>query len=229
MQAFKFSRAKSPAEAVASVAGAPRAYFLGGGTNLVDLLKEDVEKATDIVDLTRLGLAEIVETPDGGVRLGALAKNSDTANHPLIRTRYPLLSQGMLSAASAQIRNMATNGGNLLQRTRCMYFCDTATPCNKREPGTGCSAVGGLNRMHAIFGASETCIAVHPSDFCVALSALDAVVHIRTVDGQTRSVAFKDFHRLPGDKPERDNHLAHGELIEAIDLPPLPSLNTFTI
>ncbi len=219
MQAFSFTHAESPPAAVAAIAPKPHGYFLGGGTNLIDLLKEDVEQATDIVDLTRLDLAEVEETEGGGVRLGALAKNSDTANHPLIRTRYPLLSQAMLSAASAQIRNMATNGGNLLQRTRCMYFYDVGTPCNKRQPGTGCSALEGLNRMHAIFGASKQCVAVHPSDFCVALAALDATVRVRGVDGKERGIAFQDFHRLPGDKPEQDHTLAHGELIEAIDLP----------
>ncbi len=222
MQAFNFTHAKSPAEAVAAIAEKPQGYFLGGGTNLIDLLKEDVEQASDIVDLTRLGLAEIKETPGGGVMLGALAKNSDTANHPLIRTRYPLLTQAMLSAASAQIRNMATNGGNLLQRTRCMYFYDVGTACNKHEPGTGCSAIGGLNRMHAIFGASKECVATHPSDFCVALAALEATVHVRGVDGKPRTIPFAEFHRLPGDQPQRDNDLAHGELIEGIELPALP-------
>lgn len=222
MQAFNFTHAKSPEEAVATIAEKPRGYFLGGGTNLIDLLKEDVEQASDIVDLTRLDLAEIKETPGGGVMLGALAKNSDTANHPLIRTRYPLLTQAMLSAASAQIRNMATNGGNLLQRTRCMYFYDVGTACNKREPGTGCSAIGGLNRMHAIFGASPECVATHPSDFCVALAALEATVHVRGVDGKPRAIPFAEFHRLPGDQPQRDNNLAHGELIEGIELPASP-------
>jgi xanthine dehydrogenase YagS FAD-binding subunit len=227
MQAFKFSRAESSAQAVGAVAQKPQAYFLAGGTNLVDLLKENVEQASDLVDLTRLDLTEINETAAGGVSLGALAKNSDTANHPLVRTRYPLLSQAILAAASAQIRNMATNGGNLLQRTRCMYFYDTATPCNKREPGTGCGAMEGLNRMHAIFGASNHCVAVHPSDMAVALAALEARVHVRGLDGKERVIPFAGFHRLPGDTPQLDHNLKHGELIESIELPPSPFAKHF--
>jgi xanthine dehydrogenase YagS FAD-binding subunit len=219
MTPFNYTRVATADEAVKTVAAQPQARYLGGGTNLLDLMKDNVESASDLVDVTRLQLTEIAEK-NGGVSIGALAKNSDTANHPLIRTRYPLLTQAMLAAASAQIRNMATNGGNLLQRTRCGYFYDTALPCNKRAPGTGCGAREGLNRMHAIFGASEQCVAVHPSDMAVALAALDAKIHVRTPDGTERVIPMADFHRLPGDHPERDNTLEHGELIERIELPP---------
>jgi len=219
MKPFEYSRATSPADAVQSLAEKPDGRFLAGGTNLLDLMKEDVESASAIIDLTRLDLTEIKETEDGGLRLGALAKNSDTANHEIVRTNYPLLSRAMLSAATFQIRNMATNGGNPLQRTRCQYFYDTATPCNKREPGSGCGAMEGLNRNHAIFGWSDKCVAVHPSDMAVALAALDAVVRVQGPDGE-RSINFTDFHRLPGDEPERDTNLKPGELIVSIDLPP---------
>lgn len=218
MTPFKYARATDVAGAVALVAPEPGARYLGGGTNLLDLMKEGVEGATRIVDLTRLPMTEIREY-EGGVRIGALAKNADTANHHLIRTHYPLLTQAILAGASAQIRNMATDGGNLLQRTRCPYFYDTALPCNKREPGTGCGARHGLNRMHAVFGWSENCVAVHPSDMCVALAALEAKVRVRNADGQERLIPFADFHRLPGDMPERDNVLEHGDLIVAIELP----------
>jgi xanthine dehydrogenase YagS FAD-binding subunit len=219
MTPFNYTRVATADEAVKTVAAQPQARYLGGGTNLLDLMKDNVESASDLVDVTRLQLTEIAEE-NGGVSIGALAKNSDTANHPLIRTRYPLLTQAILAAASAQIRNMATNGGNLLQRTRCGYFYDTALPCNKRAPGTGCGAREGLNRMHAIFGASEQCVAVHPSDMAVALAALDAKIHVRTPGGTERVIPMADFHRLPGDHPERDNTLEHGELIERIELPP---------
>ena len=219
MQAFNYHRADQPAAACDLVAHHAGAWMLGGGTNLIDLLKENVQQATDVVDVTRLDLSGIGETPGGGLFLGATAKNSDTANHPLVRTRYPLLSQAMLAAASAQIRNMATNGGNLLQRTRCMYFYDTAMPCNKRAPGSGCGAREGLNRMHAIFGASEACVAVHPSDMAVALAALEAVVHVRKPDGEKRTVPIGELPRLPGDTPEIDHTLQRGELIEGIELP----------
>ncbi|MEZ0389943.1 MAG: xanthine dehydrogenase family protein subunit M [Verrucomicrobium sp.] len=218
MKLFEYSRATSADEAVKTIAARPSGRYLAGGTNLLDLMKDDIQSATDLVDLTRLDLTEIRETKDG-VSLGALAKNSDTANHVLVRKRYPLLSQAILAAASAQIRNMATNGGNILQRTRCPYFYDSATPCNKREPGSGCSALGGLNRMHAIFGASEKCVAVHPSDMAVALAALDATVRVKSASGTEREIPFSAFHRLPGEQPERDNTLEHGELIVAVDLP----------
>jgi xanthine dehydrogenase YagS FAD-binding subunit len=219
MRPFDFARASNAAAAAIAVGANAGAKFLAGGTNLIDLMKEDVERPTALVDISRLSLSQINEMPGGGVSIGALAKNSDTANHPLIRQNYPLLSQAILSAASAQIRNMATNGGNLLQRTRCAYFYDVALPCNKREPGSGCGALEGVNDMHAIFGWSKKCIAVHPSDMAVALAALDATVKARGADGKERAIPFPEFHRLPGDAPERDNNLAHGELITAIELP----------
>jgi xanthine dehydrogenase YagS FAD-binding subunit len=218
MRPFKYVRAETPADAIRIVAASPQSKFLGGGTNLLDLMKEDVERPTQLVDVNRLDLAKIEETKSG-VRIGALAHNADTANHPLVRKNYPLLTQAILAGASAQLRNMATNGGNVLQRTRCPYFYDVATPCNKREPGSGCGAREGLNRMHAIFGWSEKCVAVHPSDMAVALAALDASVNVRGADGKTRAIPFAQFHRLPGDTPEVDTTLAHGELIESIDIP----------
>jgi xanthine dehydrogenase YagS FAD-binding subunit len=200
----------------------PGTRFIGGGTNLLDLMKGDVEHAVRLVDITRLPLAGITESPDGGLRLGALARNADTANHPLVRERYPMLARAILSGASPQLRNMATNGGNLLQRTRCPYFYDTGFDmCNKRKPGSGCGALDGYNRMHAVLGASRDCVAVNPSDMSVALAALDASVRVRGPRGE-RSIAFADFHRLPGDAPDRDNNLQVGELIVAIDLPRSP-------
>jgi xanthine dehydrogenase YagS FAD-binding subunit len=222
MMRFKYARAESPAKAVQLRQADPNARYLAGGTNLIDLMKYDVEHATTLVDVSRLELKEITATPSGGVRLGALAKNTTTANHPLVRRNYPLLTQAILAGATAQLRNMATNGGNVLQRTRCPYFYDTATPCNKREPGTGCSAIGGLNRGHAIFGHSDKCVAVHPSDMAVALAALDATVHVRGADDRTRTIPFEEFHRLPGDEPQKDSNLQPGELIEAIELPKSP-------
>ena len=219
MRPFKFSKAADAANAVQTVSANAGAKFIAGGTNLLDLMKEDVERPTELVDLTNLKLTQIKTTSGGGVSLGALAKNTDTANHPLIRQNYPLLTQAILAGASAQIRNMATNGGNLMQRTRCPYFYDVAMPCNKREPGTGCGALEGVNRMHAIFGWSEKCVAVYPSDMAVALAALDAIVKVQGKDGKERSIPFAEFHRLPGDAPEKDNNLAHGELITAIELP----------
>jgi xanthine dehydrogenase YagS FAD-binding subunit len=200
------------------LAANPRAKFLAGGTNILDLMKEDVERPDELVDLTRLKLAEI-KAAGGGVSIGALAKNSDTANHPLIRRGYPLLTQAIVAGASGQLRNMATNGGNLMQRTRCQYFYDTTMPCNKREPGTGCGALEGLNRIHAIFGWSDKCVATYPGDMANALYALDAVVRVRGARGRERTIPVGEFHRLPGDTPEKDTNLAHGELIVAIELP----------
>jgi xanthine dehydrogenase YagS FAD-binding subunit len=205
--------------AAKSVSANKDSAFLAGGTNLLDLMKEDVARPGELVDISRLSLTQIKTAKEGGISLGALAKNTDTANHPLVRQQFPLLSQAILAGASGQIRNMATNGGNLMQRTRCAYFYDVAMPCNKREPGAGCGALEGINRMHAIFGWSEKCIAVMPSDMCVALAALDAVVKVQDANGRERSIPFTDFHRLPGDAPEKDNNLAHGELITAIELP----------
>ncbi|HEX8353051.1 MAG TPA: xanthine dehydrogenase family protein subunit M [Pyrinomonadaceae bacterium] len=218
MRPFKYVRASDPAAAASAVAANPRARFLAGGTNILDLMKEDVERPEELVDLTRLKLAEI-KAAGGGVSIGALAKNTDTANHPLIRKNYPLLTQAIVAGASGQLRNMATNGGNLMQRTRCQYFYDTAMPCNKREPGTGCGALEGLNRIHAIFGWSDKCVATYPGDMANALYALDAVVRVKGAGGRERTIPVNDFHRLPGDTPEKDNNLAHGELITAIELP----------
>jgi len=218
MRPFKFSSAKDARNVVQTISANKDAKFLAGGTNLLDLMKEDVERPTALIDVSRLNLTQI-KSANGGLSLGALAKNTDTANHPLVRQNYPLLSMAILAGASQQIRNMATNGGNLLQRTRCSYFYDVAMPCNKRAPGTGCGALEGINRMHAIFGWSEKCVAVYPSDMSIALAALDAVVKVQGANGQERSIPFADFHRLPGDTPERDTNLNHGELITAIELP----------
>src|SRR3984885_1808246 len=216
---FQYSRAADVADAVRQIAADPTAKFIAGGTNLIDLMKEDVERPSRLIDISRLPLKSIEETADGGLRIGALVPNSDLAYHPLIERRYPLLASAILAGASQQLRNMASTGGNLLQRTRCYYFYDTATPCNKREPGSGCSAINGLNRMHAILGTSEACIAVHPFDMCVALAALEAKVHVAGPSGE-RVIAFADFHRLPGDTPQRDSNLAPDEIIVAVELPP---------
>lgn len=218
MKPFKFSRAADAANAVQTVSANAQAKFIAGGTNILDLMKEGVENPSELVDVSRLALMQI-KTLASGVSIGALAKNTDTANHPLIRQNYPLLTQAILAGASAQIRNMATNGGNLLQRTRCAYFYDVSMPCNKREPETGCGALEGINRMHAIFGWSDKCVAVYPSDMSIALAALDATVKVRDRDGKERSIPFADFHRLPGENPEKDNNLQHGELITSIELP----------
>ncbi|WP_338877050.1 xanthine dehydrogenase family protein subunit M [Spirosoma sp. SC4-14] len=223
MRPFSFARPKDLASAVTLLSANPNAKFLAGGTNLLDLMKEDVERPNALIDINGVGLTEIKTIAsgvnEGGISLGSLGKNTDAANHSLIRRHYPLLTQAILAGASGQIRNMATNGGNLLQRTRCPYFYEVAMPCNKREPGTGCGAREGINRMHAIFGWSDKCVAVYPSDMAVALAALDAVVLVRDVTGQERSIPIVDFHRLPGEEPEKDTNLAHGELITAIILP----------
>jgi xanthine dehydrogenase YagS FAD-binding subunit len=219
MRPFKYSNAADAAAAAKAVSANKESAFLAGGTNILDLMKEDVARPSELVDISRLSLTQIKNGKSGGLSIGALAKNTDTANHPLVRQNYPLLSLAILAGASGQIRNMATNGGNLLQRTRCPYFYDTAMRCNKREPGTGCDAVEGINRMHAIFGWSDKCIAVHPSDMCIALVALDAVVNVQDASGKERAIPFADFHRLPGDMPEKDNTLNHGELITSIEIP----------
>jgi len=219
MQAIEYERAADPAHALRLGQDA-QARFIGGGTNLLDLMKGGVERPLRLVDITRIGLADIGETANGGLRIGALARNSDTANHPLVRSRYPLLAQALLAGASPQLRNMATVGGNLMQRPRCPYFVDTAFEmCNKRLPGSGCAARGGYNRMHAILGASEACIAVNPSDMSVALAALDAIVQVSSPRGD-RSIPIGDFHRLPGAQPQAETTLTAGELITAVDLPP---------
>jgi xanthine dehydrogenase YagS FAD-binding subunit len=218
MRPFSYVRASDPNAATRAVAANPQAKFLAGGTNLLDLMKEDVERPTELVYLGGLRLADIRETP-GGISIGALATNTATANHPVIRRDYPLLTQAIVAGASGQLRNMATNGGNLLQRTRCQYFYDTAMPCNKREPGSGCGARAGLNRMHAILGWSEQCVATYPGDMANALYALDAVVRVRGAGGRERTIPINDFHRLPGNTPQQDTNLQHGELIVAIELP----------
>src|ERR687893_555103 len=218
MRPFDYVRATDPAAAARTVGANPQAKFLAGGTNLLDLMKEDVERPTQLVYLGGLDLAAIRETA-GGLSIGALATNATTANHPVVRRDYPLLTQAILAGASGQLRNMATNGGNLLQRTRCPYFYDVATPCNKRDPGSGCGARQGLNRMHAILGWSDQCVATYPGDMANALYALDAVVRVRGAGGQERTIPVDEFHRLPGDTPQRDTNLEHGELIVAIELP----------
>ena len=218
MNSFQYTRAHDVANAVRQIGADPTARFVAGGTNLIDLMKQEVERPSHLIDISRLPLNYVNETPEGGLRIGALVPNSDLAYHPLVARRYPLLSSAILAGASAQLRNMASTGGNLLQRTRCHYFYDVATPCNKREPGSGCSAIAGLNRMHAILGASETCIATHPSDMCVALAALDAIVHVTGPTGE-RTIAFADFHRLPDNTPHRETNLASDEIVTAIELP----------
>jgi len=227
MHPFEYQRADSAEAAIQALPSAHSvsgAKLIGGGTNLVDLMKDGVAQPSKLIDITHLDMAKIAELPDGGVRVGALVRNSDLANHPLIRSRYPLLSQALLSGASPQLRNMATTGGNLMQRTRCYYFMDTAFPaCNKRSPGSGCAAIAGMNRIHAVLGvnpdANDTniCIATHPSDMCVALAALQATVQVSGPQGK-RTIPVRDFHRLPGITPERDTNLAPDELITSIDL-----------
>jgi xanthine dehydrogenase YagS FAD-binding subunit len=215
---FDYTRAMDIADALRAARGDPRAKFIAGGTNLLDLMKYNVEQPARLIDITHLPLNTVEETSGGGLKIGALVPNTDLAYHPIVEQRYPVLALAILSGASQQLRNMASTGGNLLQRTRCIYFYDTATPCNKREPGSGCSAIEGINKQHAILGASEACIATHPSDMCVALAALDATVHVRGPAGE-RSIAFTDFHRLPGKTPERDTNLAPAEIITSIELP----------
>lgn len=217
MNPFQYSKPADVHEAVHLSSATSR--FIAGGTNLLDLMKENISRPEHLIDITGLSLHGVEATADGGVMIGALVSNADLAWHPLIEARYPLLSQAILAGASPQLRNMASTGGNLLQRTRCYYFYDASVPCNKREPGSGCPARTGLNRIHAILGASEHCVATHPSDMCVALAALQARVHVEGRGG-ARVIEFADFHRLPGDTPERDNLLADDELITAIELPP---------
>src|SRR3954447_22724008 len=215
---FQYARAGDVADAVRQIAADPTAKFIAGGTNLIDLMKANVERPARLIDISRLPLKTVEETAEGGLRIGALVPNSDLAYHPLIAQRYPMLASAILAGASAQLRNMASTGGNLLQRTRCYYFYDIATPCNKRDPDSGCSAIAGLNRMHAILGASEACIATHPSDMCVALAALAAKVHVTGPAGE-RVIAFPDFHRLPENTPQIDTNLHADEIITAVELP----------
>lgn len=221
MRPFTYERATDPRAAVAAVSRAG-AKFISGGTNLLDLMKLEIEQPTHLVDISRLPLKEIEEVPDGGLRIGAQAANSDAAADARVRTRYPVLSQALVAGASGQLRNKASVGGNLLQRTRCPYFYDTAAGCNKRNPGSGCSAIGGINRGHAILGTSDACIAVHPSDMAVALIVLDAQIELLGAAGSTRRVAIGDFHRLPGDTPHIETVLQPGEMITGVVLPPPP-------
>lgn len=220
MDALSYQRAADVNGAIAA-AQKPGAMFIGGGTNLLDLMKGGVAHPQTLIDITRIGSLDRIDTlPDGGLRIGALVRNSDAANHTFVRTRYPLLSQALLAGASPQLRNMATVGGNLMQRTRCAYFYDTAfAQCNKRAPGSGCAAIGGFTRMHAILGASAQCVAVNPSDMSVALAALDATVQVSGPQG-ARAIPFASFHRLPGERPDLDTTLQFGELITSVDLPP---------
>jgi len=226
MRPFAYERAHDAAGALAASADVPDARYLAGGTNLVDLMKLDVERPAGLIDINVLGttdksLAAVNDLPGGGLRLGALARMSDVAWDARVKERYPFVSQSLLLAASGQLRNMATLAGNIMQRTRCPYFRDVATACNKREPGSGCSAIVGLNRTHAVLGGSDRCIAVHPSDFAVALVALDAAVHVHGPSGE-RVIPIGNFHLLPGQHPERETVLQPGDLITAIDLPALP-------
>ena len=218
---FAYHRATSVADAVTAVANRPDAVFLAGGTNLVDHMKLGVVEPGLVVDVGHLPLTDVDQLPDGTLRIGADVRNSDLAAHPIVRSHYPVLARALLSAASGQLRNLATTAGNLLQRTRCVYFQDVTTPCNKRTPGSGCSAIDGYVRYHAILGASEHCVAVHPSDMAVAMAALDAQVVYVDADGEER-MPLIDFHRLPGDRPDRDTNLPPGALITAVEIPPPP-------
>lgn len=223
MNPFTYSRATDQQAAVSGIVANPQAKFLGGGTNLIDLMKMGVEQPAQLVDINRIPLMKVEALPNnGGVRIGALVRNSDLAENELIKTNYPVLSEALLSGASPQLRNLATTGGNLLQRTRCYYFYDPAFPmCNKRDPGSGCGALEGYNRIHAILGQSDKCIATHPSDMCVAMAALDAVVRVQGPI-EERTIPFEDFHRLPGNTPNVETNLQPNELITAVDLPALP-------
>jgi xanthine dehydrogenase YagS FAD-binding subunit len=222
MRAFTYERPDNIAAAM-QAASQPGASFIAGGTNLLDLMKIDVEQPTHLVDISRLPLREVAETADGGLRIGALVSNTDLAADQRVRQRYPVLAMALLNGASGQLRNQATTAGNLLQRTRCPYFYDVAMPCNKRQPGSGCSALAGFNRMHAILGASQACIAVHPSDMAVAMAALHAEIEVQTPAGRSRKMPIAELHRLPGQNPDRDTTLARGELITAVLLPPPPA------
>ena len=218
MITFQYVRANSVADAVSLLADSPTAKFVAGGTNLVDLMKMDVEQPSKLIDISRLELDKVEDAAEGGLRIGALVRNSDLAYHPVVEMRYPVLASAIRAGASQQLRNMASTGGNLLQRTRCAYFYDTALPCNKRTPGSGCGARQGHNRMHAILGTSDACIATHPSDMCVALLLLEAKVHVTGPNG-ARTIPLDEFHRLPGDMPQRDTNLDPGEIIIAVEVP----------
>jgi xanthine dehydrogenase YagS FAD-binding subunit len=219
MKSFTYERAQSPAEAAAAAARIQGAKFIAGGTNLLDLMKLQIETPTHLVDVNGLALDKIETTPEGGLRIGALVRNTDLAADPRVRRDYPLLSRALLAGASGQLRNKATTAGNLLQRTRCPYFYDTNQPCNKRRPGSGCAAIGGFSRQHAVVGVSEACIATHPSDMAVAMRALDAKVETVRPDGSVRSIPIAEFYQLPGDTPHLETVLERGELITAVMLP----------
>ncbi len=219
MKAFTYERVSTPAAAIASAARTDGAKFIAGGTNLLDLMKLEIEKPTHLIDINGVELNKIEDTTEGGLRIGALVRNTDLAAHPRVRRDYALLSRALLAGASGQLRNKATTAGNLLQRTRCPYFYDTSQPCNKRQPGSGCSAMAGFSRLHAIVGISDACIATHPSDMAVAMRALDAVVETIKPDGTTRSIPLADLHRLPGDTPHIETSLVSGEFITAVVLP----------
>ena len=228
MKAFTYERAASPEAAAAAAAARPGARFIAGGTNLLDLMKLQVETPSHLIDINRLGLDKTEATPDGGVRIGAMVRNSDLAADPRIRKDYAVLSRALLSGASGQLRNKATTGGNLMQRTRCYYFYDTSKPCNKRTPGTGCSALQGHNRLHAVLGTSEQCIATHPSDMAVAMRVLDAKVETISPTGGRRVIPIADFHQLPGTTPNMETSLQLGEMITAVTLPPpLPGTHIY--
>ncbi|HEV2609223.1 MAG TPA: xanthine dehydrogenase family protein subunit M [Noviherbaspirillum sp.] len=219
MRPFTYERAASPAEAAAAAARSAEARFIAGGTNLLDLMKLQIETPAHLIDINDLGLDKIEPTPDGGLRIGALVRNTDLAAHERVRRDYAVLSRALLAGASGQLRNQATTAGNLLQRTRCPYFYDTNQPCNKRQPGSGCGAIGGYSRLHAIVGASDSCIATHPSDMAVAMRVLDATVETVRPNGTARIIPIADFHRLPGITPHIENALERGELITAVSLP----------
>ncbi len=222
MKAFTYTRSAELAQATAEASNGAQAKFIAGGTNLLDLMKLQVETPEHLIDINHIGLDMIEETPEGGLRIGALVRNSTLAADRHVREKYEVLSRALLSGASAQLRNKATTGGNLLQRTRCYYFYDTSKPCNKRAPGSGCAAMGGFNRIHAILGTSEQCIASHPSDMAVAMRVLDAVVETAKPDGGKREIPVAELHRLPGETPEQETILERGELITAVVLPPSP-------
>lgn len=219
MKPFSYERATSPAQAAAAIAARPGAKFIAGGTNLLDLMKLQIEAPAHLVDVNGIGLDTVEPTPQGGLRIGALVRNSDLAAHPRVRRDYGVLTRALVAGASGQLRNMATTAGNLLQRTRCPYFYDTHMPCNKRQPGSGCSAIGGFSRQLAVIGGSDDCIATHPSDMAVALRVLDATVETARADGATRVIPIADFHRLPGSTPHIETALQPGELITAVTLP----------
>jgi xanthine dehydrogenase YagS FAD-binding subunit len=219
MKPFTYERARTPADAAAAAAGRPGAKFIAGGTNLLDLMKLQIEAPAHLIDVNSLELDKIESTPEGGLRIGALVRNTDLAADARVRRDYGLLSRALLAGASGQLRNKATTAGNLLQRTRCPYFYDTNQPCNKRRPGSGCAALGGFSRQHAVVGSSEACIATHPSDMAVAMRALDATVETVRPDGSTRAIPIAEFHRLPGTTPHIETVLERGELITAVTLP----------